>query len=1253
MDTGADQCTVGGDAWIKLHDTGEKIKCNGFYQGKNSSDGPTVPVMSLVTCMEAKGEEPILLLFHQTCYIDEKEQQESLCHPYQCMDHGVKFDLTPMEHQDDNGNNGRQIMKIEDREIPLEYDGRKTYVKIRRPTEEELDTLEVLEMTSPDPYEPEGDVGNKIARNRKTKAKECPGGWNLEKWQDNLGLAPDDVIRKTFDATTQLAMNVEIENRTIGRKHYKSRFPFLREKRLNDEFHTDTYFPSEKTSDGKTCSQMFIGRNTDFMKIYLMKTESHCGEALQDFGREIGVPRAIKTDNARAETGYDWTKWCRTYRVKSSTTEPHSPWQNKSERGIADLSRMVKRTMKKFDVPLSRHGWCQLHCANIRNHLASRKLGWKTPTEKLLGDTPDISKFRFHFWEPIEYWEPAKQPDSGWKKGRFLGIDESSGDDMTFFIETEKDSGEGKNVILTRSNVRTRYMNEVLPSGETESESSQKDVNFSTIKDNEEESISVSTRENIFKDDEEESLKIPLRDNVTNTKDSNDSMSQNDNKISKGQSHSVNDICHDDAVNDNNEKDDIKENDDAMIEDDANIYEEVTNIMNDDEEDHEFNKIINHKWDAGLLVLEVELQSGTTYEVPFNVIKKDRPIEVARYIRNNVIESRRGGKYNTWAKKILVRSQRTIRRLKNIHNVSKITRLLNKYEIKIRRISRNKRNEKKGARTKYGIEIPRNVKEALIMDERNGNTLWADAIMKEMSALEKAKVWSFYPPHHKLPPDYQYAPLQMIFDVKQEDLRRKARLVAGGHVVESSMWESYSSVVQQRSIRLLETIALNEGLSFVTGDIGNAFVQADTKEKIYTIAGKEFGNKKDCVVVIKKALYGLATSARQWNIKLGDSIRKLGFHPTRADPDLWIKENKEHNKYEYIATYVDDLIVVAIDPMQYIDKIKNEYPIRNIEMNPEYYLGNNIEVRTNNTIKISSAKYINEVIRKYESEHGTLKKENVPAKPDDHPETDTTPFLDKTGITKFQSVIGTCQWICTSGRFDINFAVTNLSRFCASPREGHLKRAEKILGYLKKYTKRGYVVDPRDPIVNLEYKQVIPDFGNQYSDFSEDEDTRLPKPLMKELAVNIFVDSNHAHDRITGRSITGMICFVGRTPITNVSKRQSSVQTTTFGAEFVALKKAVEEAITTRYYLRSMGVAITKPVIIYGDNLSAITNTITPGSALSKKYLALSYHFCREYYSANIVDIRKIDTKENYADPFTKALVSNEFHGFMGEIMEN
>ena len=112
-----------------------------------------------------------------------------------------------------------------------------------------------------------------------------------------------------------------------------------------------------------------------------------------------------------------------------------------------------------------------------------------------------------------------------------------------------------------------------------------------------------------------------------------------------------------------------------------------------------------------------------------------------------------------------------------------------------------------------------------------------------------------------------------------------------------------------------------------------------------------------------------------------------------------------------------------------------------------------------------------------------------------------------------------------------------------------------------------------------------------------------------------------------------------------MAKRRGAIQTSTFEAEFCALRKAVEEAITLRYYLRSIGVHVKKPSIIYADNLSAIINTKELGSALKQKHVALSYHFCRENYSSGVVDKRKVDGKHNYADPFTKGLVSKEFYG--------
>ena len=693
------------------------------------------------------------------------------------------------------------------------------------------------------------------------------------------------------------------------------------------------------------------------------------------------------------------------------------------------------------------------------------------------------------------------------------------------------------------------------------------------------------------------------------------------------------------------------ENDDQL-----NISEELSNLSIGDEEDTEFHSFVGYKWESGVLILEVKLQLGKLFEAPFGLIKKDRPVELARFIRENVVESKRGGWYEKWSKSVLKNANRTLRRMHRMYRTDRISRMVNMLNVKelnMRRISRNKRVTKQKKRTKYGISVPNSVKEALELDIINKNTLWGDAMVKEMMALEKAKVFTYFPPNHKMGAEYQFCPLRMIFDVKQEDLRRKARMVAGGHVINATMYESYASVVQIRTIRLLETIAMNEDLKFMTGDIGNAFVQAFTNEKVYSIAGQEFGKKKGCTIVIKKALYGLSTSARQWNLTLGDSIRGMGFSPTRSDPDLWMKMANDGDHYEYIATYVDDLIIISKNPEKYMDTIKKIYPVRNEEESPTYYLGNNLQVRENRTIKVSSEKYILEILRKHEATHGQLRKEKVPSVPNDHPEEDDSPYLNSDGITEFQSIIGVCQWIQIAGRFDITFAVSSLSRFASNPREGHLNRAYKIFGYLKKYPKRGYVINPQEPILNMKYEDLVPDFGNQYKDFVEEEDKKVPESKMKELPITIFVDANHGHDKRTGKSISGIIVFVGRTPIYWCSKRQGSVQTSTFGAEFVALKKAVEEAITMRYYLRSMGVKVSQPTVIYGDNLSAITNVVNPGSQLKKKYLALAYHFCRENFSAGIVKLRKIDTKDNYADPFTKALVAYEFHGHMMEMMED
>ena len=91
-----------------------------------------------------------------------------------------------------------------------------------------------------------------------------------------------------------------------------------------------------------------------------------------------------------------------------------------------------------------------------------------------------------------------------------------------------------------------------------------------------------------------------------------------------------------------------------------------------------------------------------------------------------------------------------------------------------------------------------------------------------------------------------------------------------------------ATVVKGISVHLLDLIAESQGLEFLCGDIGNAFIQAFTKEKVFTWCGPEFGDRAQCIAIIIKVLYGLTTSAERF----ADFLRNLGFKPTPYDWDV-------------------------------------------------------------------------------------------------------------------------------------------------------------------------------------------------------------------------------------------------------------------------------------------------------------------------------------------------------------------------------
>jgi len=161
--------------------------------------------------------------------------------------------------------------------------------------------------------------------------------------------------------------------------------------------------------------------------------------------------------------------------------------------------------------------------------------------------------------------------------------------------------------------------------------------------------------------------------------------------------------------------------------------------------------------------------------------------------------------------------------------VTKIRRLISNYHYSsIRRIG----DRKTSREIKYGVEVPRGTKDALKLDCENKNNLWKNAIQKELKTLES--YITFKRVHRRqIPKDYKYIPLHFVFDVKS-DGTRKARLVAGGHIMSSPDCPLYSTVIKTESVRIIMTIAAKQGLQVITGDVGGAYLNAHCAEKVWT-----------------------------------------------------------------------------------------------------------------------------------------------------------------------------------------------------------------------------------------------------------------------------------------------------------------------------------------------------------------------------------------------------------------------------------
>ena len=157
----------------------------------------------------------------------------------------------------------------------------------------------------------------------------------------------------------------------------------------------------------------------------------------------------------------------------------------------------------------------------------------------------------------------------------------------------------------------------------------------------------------------------------------------------------------------------------------------------------------------------------------------------------------------------------------------------------------------------------------------------------------------------------------------------------------------------------------------------------------------------------------------------------------------------------------------------------------------------------------------------------------------------------------------------------------------------------------------------------------------------EELPNNMPRQRGQSVKITAFVDASHAANKVTRRSHTGYIIFINRAPIIWFSKKQNTVESSTFSSEFIAMKTCMEHIVALRYKLRMFGILIDGPADVLCDNQSVVNNSSKLSSILNKKHNSIAYHAVRWAVATEVIRVGKVDTKENLADAMTKRLASS------------
>lgn len=631
--------------------------------------------------------------------------------------------------------------------------------------------------------------------------------------------------------------------------------------------------------------------------------------------------------------------------------------------------------------------------------------------------------------------------------------------------------------------------------------------------------------------------------------------------------------------------------------------------------------------------LLVQWRDGSASWEKLSDMKASNPVEVAEYAVANRLTEEPAFKW--WVSHVIKRRDRIISKVKSRY--WKTTH-------------------------KFGIRLPKSVKEALEIDRTTNTDLWRKAINKEMSKVKVAWTAHDSPSPQEVRQGktssfvgFQEIKCHMVFDIKM-DFTRKARFVAGGHATETPTSMTYSSVVSRDSVRLAFLIAALNNIDIMSVDLENAFIQAPCREKVWFEGGIETGEDRGKVCVVVRSLYGLKSAGAAFRSSLAQALQDLGYQSTKADPDVWIRKAARvdgHPYYEMLFVYVDDILALSQHAEAAIKEITQFFTAKEGSMKPpELYLGANIskmqtpdgrEIWTTSpkTYVQNSIKVVQQLLD--EDGEGYVLKSNIknPFPTGYKPEIDVTDELTPNLASRYMQLVGILRWAVEIGRIDIFLEVSLLSQYQVNPRLGHLEAAYHIFGYLKKHPDMGRLgFDPVAPNIQEKYFHHGANWKEFYGDVEEELPPNMPEPRGHPVSVSAFVDANHAGNVVTRRSHSGILLFVQNAPIVWYSKRQNTVEAATFGSELVALRICKELIVALRYKLRMFGVPVEGPANVFCDNRGVVKNVSIPESTLAKKHNAINYHVVREAVAAGILRVGKEDGQTNLADLLTKVLPS-------------